>query len=40
MKTYVIHVSDAYVRERYMQRQLEGKKLDIEYVLYGDKTQI
>lgn len=40
MKTYVIHVSDAYERERYMQRQLEGKKLDVEYVLDGDKTQI
>lgn len=36
MKTYIIHVSSAYEREKHMQRQLEGKQLDVQYINHGD----
>lgn len=36
MKAYIIHVSDAYEREKHMQSQLEGKQLDVQYINHGD----
>ncbi|MFV0291385.1 MAG: glycosyltransferase family 25 protein [Mangrovibacterium sp.] len=40
MKAYVIHVSDAYDRERHMLKQLEDKALDVSFILDGDKKQL
>jgi len=40
MKTYIIHVSDDYERERHMNSQLEGKNLDITYIIEGDKKDL
>ncbi len=40
MKTYIIHVKDAYDREEHMQKQLEGKNLDATYVTDGDKSDL
>jgi glycosyl transferase, family 25 len=36
MKTYIIHVSDAIQRERHINSQLIGKKLNVEFVSEGD----
>ena len=40
MKTYIIHVSDAYDREIHMQKQLEGKNLNVVYITKGDKKDL
>ena len=40
MKTYIIHVSDDYERERHMNSQLVGKNLDVTYILDGDKKDL
>lgn len=40
MKTYIIHVSDAFEREKYMLNTLKGKGLDIEFILDGDKKKL
>ncbi len=40
MKTYVIHVSDAYDREKHMLNQLEGKDLDFSFITEGDKSDL
>lgn len=36
LKTYIIHVKTDVERERYMLSQLDGRDLDIEFVLEGD----
>lgn len=36
MKSYIIHVSDAYEREQHMKKQLKGKKLNSIFVTAGD----
>jgi len=40
MKTYVIHVSDAYARKAHIQNELDGKDLDITYITKGDKKDL
>jgi len=40
MKTYIIHVSDDYERERHMNSQLVGKNLDVTYIIDGDKKDL
>ncbi len=40
MKTYIIHVSDAYEREQHMQAQLKDKSLDVSFILDGDKNAL
>lgn len=40
MKTYIIHVSDAYDREKHILSQLENKGLDVEFINEGDKKDI
>ena len=40
MKTYVIHVSDAYEREKYIKNQLKDKNLDVQFVNDGDKSTL
>lgn len=36
MKTYIIHVSDAYEREKHIKEELKNRNLDIKFVLEGD----
>ncbi len=36
MQTYIIHVSDAYERERLINGELEGRNLNTEFVNDGD----
>ncbi|UCH82237.1 MAG: glycosyltransferase family 25 protein [Nitrospiraceae bacterium] len=40
MKAYIIHVSDAYERERYIRSQIADKNLDCSFILYGDKKDL
>lgn len=40
MKTYIIHVSDDLERERHMNSQLEGKNLDVTFIIDGDKKDL
>ena len=40
MKTYIIHVSDDYERERHMNSQLEDKNLDVTFIIDGDKKDL
>ena len=40
MITYIIHVSDDYERKEHMNSQLEGKDLDVEFILEGDKKDL
>jgi len=36
MKTFVIHVSDAFEREKHIKNELKNRNLDIEFILKGD----
>lgn len=36
MKTYIIHVSDVYEREKHIKEELKNRNLDIKFVLEGD----
>ena len=36
MKTYIIHVSDAYEREEHIRKELSDKNLDLEFIHEGD----
>ena len=36
MRTFIIHVSNAYAREKHMQEQVKGKDLEVTYILDGD----
>lgn len=40
MKTYIIHVSDAYDRENHMQEQLKNKRLEINFINEGDIKEL
>ncbi len=40
MKTYIIHVSDAYDRENHMQKQLKNKGLEINFINEGDIKEL
>jgi glycosyl transferase family 25 len=40
MKTYIIHVKTDLVREKNIEAQLEGKDLDIQFVLDGDMNDL
>lgn len=41
MKTYIIHVRDAYEREQHIKNQTEGKKnLNTSFILDGDKSDL
>ena len=40
METFVIHVTDAFEREKHIKQQLLKVKLDAEFVLEGDKTDL
>jgi glycosyl transferase, family 25 len=40
MKTYIIHVSDAYVREKHMQQQLAKFTCNAEWVVEGDMKDL
>lgn len=40
MKTYIIHVSDAYEREKHILEQIKNHNFDIEFILEGDKKDL
>ncbi len=40
MKTYIIHVSDAYERENFIKKEVQGKDLDVVMVTDGDKKDL
>ncbi len=40
IKTYVIHVSDDYEREKHIKAQLAGQPLEVEFILEGDKKDL
>ena len=40
MRTYVIHVSDAYDRKNHMQKQLKNKGLEINFITEGDIKEL
>lgn len=40
MKAYIIHVSNAYDREKHMVAQLMNKKLNFSFILHGDKAEL
>ncbi len=40
MKTFIIHVSDAYVREKHMQQQLAKFTCNVEWVIEGDMKDL
>lgn len=40
MKTYIIHVSDAFEREKHIKRELNRTELEVEFVNEGDKTDL
>src|ERR1035437_2448504 len=40
VKTYIIHVSDAFEREIYIKKQIANKELDCTFILDGDKKDL
>ena len=36
MKTFIIHVSNDYEREKHIRKELENKELDTEFINEGD----
>ncbi len=40
MRTYIIHVSDAYDREKHILKEVENKNLNFAFINQGDKSDL